>query len=93
MQQEIIDILERKKAFEKMWIHQTELVNELLKAHNANMPCICKALSRMREFDDVEFVTVTHENYKRMLKKIDRKELIEKPNLFRRYTFFYKVVK
>lgn len=93
MQGEILEILEKNKhKFDYCWVHQTEIitiVQERLKLEFT--PLISNGLSKLRHCKDLPFKKITHNNYKRMLKEINREELLQYPSLFKRYTFFYKI--
>lgn len=91
MQEEILDIIEKNiDKFEHNWVHQTELITLIQKQMKLEFtPVISNGLCKLREWNDLKFIKITHENYKRMLKKIKREELIKYPSLFKRYTYFY----
>lgn len=93
MQEEIINIINKLKKDEKTkpWLLQCELMNILMKELNRfNQSSFAKNLEGIRATNDVVFFKIRFYNYKKILKKCKREDLINN-HVFTRETFIYKI--
>jgi hypothetical protein len=87
MQQEIISILSNSN-----WLFQREIILLLKKRFNKNNDsCIAKALCSLRKYNELDFKCVEPSNYIKVLKLINREDVLEKRMIFTHKTFVYRL--
>lgn len=92
MQDLIIKVIEIHKKQLPCWVFQRELFDLVQKHFKiTNKACFSTAIRSMRNFDELEFKKIDSSNYAILLKKIDRKDMLEKRNIFKNMTFVYRI--
>jgi len=99
MQEEIIILLTKKKKELPQWLLQPE-IELLLRTHfkrnvvvnDSFHACFAKAMSSFRKYNDFKWVQVSNDDFKEILKKIGRIDLIDSnKKMFNNFTFGYKI--
>jgi hypothetical protein len=99
MQAEIFEFIEKKNKELPKWVAQFELVAYVTKNNLTRSSQVCRALSQIRKFKELDYLEISCKEedkfrkiyFKKILESIGRLDLIDKTTHFRRPTFLYKI--
>lgn len=88
--------INKKMLKSNCWILQRELCSLLKDKFGVEMPSVCRGLSKLREKNEVDFIKIKsdkNKEFKKILNKINREDLLCRTHQFTACTFLYKVGK